>query len=418
MVMNVINDKYSNERYYSFKLKNGLNLYIVEKPNFKTVFAAYFVKAGSLDLKGYFDNKLLNFNSGIAHFLEHLLFKTEKGDVISQFSNFGYDVNAYTSTNETVYYFTGVKNKIKKAINLLLSFTNSLIINKDDVDAEREIIRQELLMYQNSENKLINESYKELYNQNTIRYDIGGDDSSIDKIDLDELYMFFNSYYTYNNSNVLIISPFKYQKILNIIEEFDFVVKKENIFNEFKYNDQKIGIKNKKITINNSSFKRSIGYRLDNFDKNNYFYLELLFKFALEMVFSELNSEYEKWINKKIINDYFSYDVNFNKVHQEMIFYFENDKITDLNNFIEYNLKNFKFDEHKLIQLKNRFINKHYEIFDSIEEYGFEFIKSIINDRNMYEIYDIVKKIKIEEIIEIVNKIDFSNYSIVSINGE
>ena len=57
-----------------------------------------------------------------------------------------------------------------------------------NVEKEKGIICQELALYmQNPDTRLLNETYKCLYKNHALRYDIGGDEASVNRINKEEL---------------------------------------------------------------------------------------------------------------------------------------------------------------------------------------------------------------------------------------
>src|SRR5437867_2992844 len=81
-------------------LKNGLRVITAESHDSRVVSMQFWVGAGSANES--------NDHAGVAHFIEHMLFKgTEKrglGKIAEDVEGCGGDINAYTSFDQTVYY--------------------------------------------------------------------------------------------------------------------------------------------------------------------------------------------------------------------------------------------------------------------------------------------------------------------------
>jgi len=133
-------------------LPNGLRYYIMENslPE-NRVYIALVVKAGSVlerdDERGY------------AHFIEHLAFlDTERfpnNEILNYLrslgSRFGANVNAYTSYDETVYYFdipvenvNGIKRIPSRALEILDDWTHAVTFKPEVVDSERRVVLEEI----------------------------------------------------------------------------------------------------------------------------------------------------------------------------------------------------------------------------------------------------------------------------------
>ena len=91
------------------RLKCGTNVFILPKDrNIKV--GAVSVGFGSADREFYFDGKSYVIPPGTAHFLEHEMFNRPDGDISEKFAELGAEVNAFTDTEKTVYYFKTAGN--------------------------------------------------------------------------------------------------------------------------------------------------------------------------------------------------------------------------------------------------------------------------------------------------------------------
>lgn len=79
---------------------------------------------------------------GISHLMEHLMCKTFF-HMIQDFDRDGIQWNAYTSSNEIVFYMTGLDDKINKHRKDYLDALQSFDITKKQFETEREIVLQE-----------------------------------------------------------------------------------------------------------------------------------------------------------------------------------------------------------------------------------------------------------------------------------
>lgn len=98
----------------------------------------------------------LDGQEGLAHFLEHMCFNgTEHfpGNTLISYLEglgvkFGRNLNAYTSTDETVYNICQVpvsrQSALDSCVMILGDWSGRLLLNKDDIDAERGVIRGEM----------------------------------------------------------------------------------------------------------------------------------------------------------------------------------------------------------------------------------------------------------------------------------
>ena len=186
--MKTITNKRYGESYVEETLENGLHVVLWQKPDYEKSLFMMATPLGAMDMKQVDEHgRELHFPAGIAHFLEHKMFEMGDSDVMELFSRMGASVNAFTSYTETAYYFSTTSD-VKEPLNLLLDFVQELDISEESVEKEKGIIIQELHMYKEmSDSRLLMETFSSLYQQHPLRYDIGGDDESVNSITLQQL---------------------------------------------------------------------------------------------------------------------------------------------------------------------------------------------------------------------------------------
>src|ERR1044071_4342678 len=103
-------------RYIKKILKNGITIILAPMYDTHIITAGFFIKAGSINET--------DDNNGIAHFLEHMMFKgTESrnsGELFRQLDVIGAEYNAATTMENTYYYVYGNSNDTKKIIDIML----------------------------------------------------------------------------------------------------------------------------------------------------------------------------------------------------------------------------------------------------------------------------------------------------------
>ena len=93
------------EVYYRATLDSGLKITVIPK-TFPNVFAMICCDFGGIDIAYKTDEGEFTLPAGTAHFLEHKMFETaDGGDAFSEFDNYGGYANAFTSYENTCYYF-------------------------------------------------------------------------------------------------------------------------------------------------------------------------------------------------------------------------------------------------------------------------------------------------------------------------
>ncbi|MDD3195480.1 MAG: pitrilysin family protein [Paludibacter sp.] len=103
---------------------------------------------------------------GLAHFVEHLLFKgTQKrrsGHIINRLENVGGELNAYTAKEETVVYAAVLNEHMEKAVDLIGDIVFRSTFPEKELEKERVIILDEIQSYNDSPSELIYDEFEEL----------------------------------------------------------------------------------------------------------------------------------------------------------------------------------------------------------------------------------------------------------------
>ncbi|MBS0563643.1 MAG: insulinase family protein [Proteobacteria bacterium] len=123
----------------TFTLKNGMQGIVIEDHRAPVVTHMVWYRAGSADEQ--------RGKSGVAHFLEHLMFKGTKtvpGGELSKIveANGGYD-NAFTSYDQTVYFQRLAADRLDLVMRMEADRMRNLILSEDDVKTERQVILEE-----------------------------------------------------------------------------------------------------------------------------------------------------------------------------------------------------------------------------------------------------------------------------------
>jgi predicted Zn-dependent peptidase len=183
----------------------GLPVRVIPKRGHAKKTAIFAARYGSVDVAFTPDGSgRLETPPGIAHFLEHQLFKKAGGeDLLMEFGRYGASSNAFTDYCTTAYYFTA-SGEFEKNLGLLVGFVSSPYFEAENVAKEKLIIEQELRMYEDSpDHRLYKNLMAALYTLHPVRMDIGGTVESIQAIDRDLLERCYRMFY--NPANMVLL---------------------------------------------------------------------------------------------------------------------------------------------------------------------------------------------------------------------
>lgn len=201
------------------KLENGLTYYIRHNEYPKNRAEFHIAQAVGAILEEDHQN-------GLAHFLEHMAFNgTEhfagKG-IIEYFEsigvNFGGNINAYTSLDETVYRLSEVPTTregiIDSALLVMHDWACGLLLLEDEIDNERGVIREEWRTGMGASRRMWKQS-------NMLRYpgsqyakrDVIGDTAVINNFEYDALRDYYKKWYGPDNQAIIVVGDIDVDKI-------------------------------------------------------------------------------------------------------------------------------------------------------------------------------------------------------------
>lgn len=406
------------ETQYIEVLDNGLTVVVVTKPGFRSNTAVLGTHYGAINLSQKVGEQMINYNAGIAHFLEHKLFEHEQEDILSVFTNLGASANAFTSYNETVYYFSNIDD-ISVPLNLLLDFVQLLSITDESVEKEKGIIIEEIKMYQQQPGfQLSMETLKSLYSIHPLNNDIAGTVESVTNITKDELELAYQTNYHPSQLVLSIVTHHPVEDVMSLVKanqaskQFVNLDKVENVLiDEPKsvnrpYYELEMNVKTPKISL---AFKQDLKF-------NNY--LEMLkariaMRFLLEMTFTNLNPRYQQWLDDKVINDYFNFQNHYGLDFAYLQFVSEGNQLDAFVDFVTDELSNLKIDEKFLKQLSRRMLGEAILDLQDFESLAIDGMRSQFMDVNLFDVISLAHDITVEDLVLAKNSINLDEKAVI-----
>ena len=183
----------------SVVLPSGLTVLCRTMPGYSSVHAIYATGFGSVHRAFRLDGKQVTLPAGTAHFLEHKMCETPKGDSFTFYAKTGASANAFTSYDRTCYLFSATQ-KIDENLDILLGMVGKPWFTKATIAKEQGIIGQEIKMYDDSPDwRLLNALFRCLYADHPLRDDIAGTVESIAEITPAMLYDSCKAFYAPGN---------------------------------------------------------------------------------------------------------------------------------------------------------------------------------------------------------------------------
>ncbi|HLN20583.1 MAG TPA: pitrilysin family protein [Bacteroidales bacterium] len=146
---------------------------------------------------------------GVAHFIEHMLFKgTEKRKayhILSRLEDVGGELNAYTTKEETAVHASFLKDDYERAIELISDITFHSVFPEKEIKKEKDVVIEEINSYRDNPSELIFDDFEELvFSGQPIGRNILGTLSSVKKLSKRKITNFINK--NYNTSGMVFCS--------------------------------------------------------------------------------------------------------------------------------------------------------------------------------------------------------------------
>ena len=173
-------------------LPNGVRVVTETMPHALSVTLGFWVGVGSRD-----ESEAM---AGASHFLEHLLFKgTEKRsalDIAMAVDAVGGEMNAFTAREHTAYYARLPSAELQLGLDLLSEVISEPSLRPDEVDGEREVILEEILMNEDTPEDVVHtELYEALFPDHPLGRETLGTEASIEAMERDQIAQFFDHWY-------------------------------------------------------------------------------------------------------------------------------------------------------------------------------------------------------------------------------
>lgn len=202
-------------QFRSEKLDNGLEVIAEINPEAFSLSLGYFVKTGSRDETPEM--------AGVSHFLEHMMFKgTAKRtavDVNRELDDLGSQSNAYTSEEQTVYYMSVLPENQHAALDLLSDLMRPAL-RDEDFQTERQVILEEIAMYDDQPPYGAMERAAEGYfGDHPLSRRVLGTKETVAQLDPDSMRTYHQARYAPNNLTLVAAGAVDFDQLLLSVDE-------------------------------------------------------------------------------------------------------------------------------------------------------------------------------------------------------
>src|SRR6476469_10377181 len=206
----------TSERPASFTLDNGLQVVVIPDHRTPVVTQMIWYKVGSADETPG--------KSGLAHFLEHLMFKGTAKHPAGEFSQtvlrIGGNENAFTSLDYTGYFQRVPREHLAKMMEFEADRMTGLILKDENVLPERDVVLEEFNMRvaNNPDARLTEQMMAALYLNHPYGRPVIGWRQEIEKLDREDALAFYNRFYAPNNAVLVVAGDVTTDEIKTLAE--------------------------------------------------------------------------------------------------------------------------------------------------------------------------------------------------------
>ena len=173
-------------------LECGVTVVTERMPDVRSVSAGFWVGTGSRDEEPD--------QQGASHFLEHLLFKgtptRSARQIAEDVDAVGGDINAFTTKEYTAFYARLLARNLDLGLDILSDILWNPAFRPDEVEAERQVILEEILMRADEPADLVHEVFAEaLFPDHPVGREVLGDEATVEAMTRDDIAGFHAHHY-------------------------------------------------------------------------------------------------------------------------------------------------------------------------------------------------------------------------------
>lgn len=159
---------------------------------------------------------------GIAHLIEHLLFKKTKkrstNQIINRIEAVGGDLNAYTTKEYTCVHVSVLQPYLDRTLDLFEDIIFSSTFPEHEIEKEKEVIVDEIASYLDSPEESIMDDFEDLlFKDSNLGHNILGSEEDLRNISRDDVLAFMKDNYNTEEIVIAITGNYKYAKVQRLV---------------------------------------------------------------------------------------------------------------------------------------------------------------------------------------------------------
>ena len=223
-------NKINYKQPQKFTLDNGIRIIAERVPETFSCAVSIWIDAGSIDEEVS--------NSGVSHFLEHIVFKGTKTrsakDIAEESENVGANLNAFTDREHTCYHTRVLSEYVPIVIELFLDMIFNPKLQDNDLELERQVILEEIKMYLDTPEDLVQDLlYEVIWKGHPLGRPITGTTQSISSLKKEHIKEYLTDLYTPDNIVISVAGNFNVDDVIKQTEKLSSHIKKKRNKKDF-----------------------------------------------------------------------------------------------------------------------------------------------------------------------------------------
>ena len=418
--MKEIKSEEKKKKYFEIDHKSGLKIFVMPKENYKSTYAIFGTKYGSIDnrFKRSDSDEYTVVPEGIAHFLEHKLFESEELDAFTRYAETGASANAYTSFDKTCYLFQ-CSDRFEDSLKILLDFVTHPYFTKETVEKEQGIIGQEITMYYDVAGWMSTFNLLRcLYKNHPVRIDIAGTVQSISEITDKLLYDCYNTFYNLNNMALVVVGNVDADRVVALCDEYLEKAEGVTVERAFEEEPREIVKPYDEYNLAMSMPVFSFGYK-EKCETPTRSHREVIeTAILLEILAGESSSLYSKLFQQGLINSSFSKEYFIGYGYEAVIFDGESSNPEAVAEAVKEEVARLKkegIDDNLFETVRRNLYGKEIMEYNDIDGVANAIIGSYFAGYEIFETMDIYKAVTKEDIENRLADMMQEEYSALSV---
>ena len=162
---------------------------------------------------------------GLAHFIEHLLFKATERRNTNQILNYlevvGADLNAYTTKEYTCIHASFLKEYLERAMDLIEDIFFHSTFPQEDLEKEKGVILDEITSYQDQPEEAIQDDFEDLlFKNHALGRNILGTAASVSALTRNDIASFIAQNYNTHQAVFAVTGKYDFTKVIKLAERY------------------------------------------------------------------------------------------------------------------------------------------------------------------------------------------------------